>query len=199
MGLRLRHISDSVGISRSRALAPTGAPTGAQTAAPWASLCPNPPAFAQSSAQIRGRARIALSWPRPSATCLQNAGPFRRKMQKGSTQCRPLIDALRWAQPLSPLWALQPVATQPQNRPLWAPLRAPWAQRFSMAIWSPALPSARRPMSSIARNTSAAADQRALHVTHTSNAVFGPCRIAAQGPKAAFRRSSLKSRRRADV
>lgn len=191
MGLRLRHISVSDGIARGRACA--------QTVAPWATPCPNQDAFAQASAQIRYQARGVLYRTRPSATCLQNVGSSRRKMQKGSMQCRPLIDASQWGQPSSPLWALRPVATQPQNRPLWAPLRAPWAQRSLMAIWSPALPSARRPMSSIARNTSAAADQPAPNTNHTSNAVSDFCRIAAQGPEAAFWRLSLRNRRRADV
>ncbi len=165
MGMRLLHIF-SFGSSRAGLLGNENR----KRVGFWAELRPRPAQFAQSFAQMTvpsGATLYDLSHPATS-------GSSHGTMQKGSKQCRIQKGGPGWHWPSSVTWALRPAVRQPANRPSLVQQQGPLGPRCSKVTWSQAQPSGLRPMSSIARNTRAAAKGRATPHTPT----FANCAAA---------------------
>lgn len=168
MGMRLLHLF-SFGSSRTGLLGDENC----VRVGFWAELRPEPAPFAQSFAQMTVPSDATLYDISHPATSLPSHGT----MQKGSKQCRLKKDGPGWYWPSPAAWALRPAVRQLVSRPSLVQQQGPLAPRCSKVTWSQAQPSGPQPMSSIARNTRAAAKGRATpHTTHTPT--FANCAAA---------------------
>lgn len=157
---------------------------------PRARFRPNRAAFARCFAQMCRWDADALRAGLLPATPVSSLWTT----QKGPKQCIKQRSGSAWHWRLSAAWALLPVVTPRANRLPLAPLRGPLARLSFKATCSPVLPSALLPISSIVKNTRAAANARITAISFTV-AQRAAARTLGRGVFA-FRPTS---RRRADV
>lgn len=150
-----------------------------------AEACRISPRVRQASAQLKPGLRAAL---RRACRPANSAGTL-TSPEEGTWTCGQNLSSRRSR---SAAW-LPPAATPPASGSSTAQAPVPPVRRCSMATWSPALQSALRPTSSIARKTRAGAESPAAHFLNSRPAgaagdiAHTPCLGSPQARRFAFR------------